>query len=70
MSDEQAEAQRQFWQRLARQQKDREQQAAATTERTTEVRRLLGESLPGEEPEKRDWATALAAVGLKRLYRC
>jgi hypothetical protein len=65
---EKAERLKEFYERLARQQKEREKAATQPTP-TRDVERLPGESLPGEEPAKRDWATALAAVGLKRLYR-
>jgi hypothetical protein len=69
---EQAQRLKEFYERLARQQKDREQagtRPTAPSAGTTDVRRLPGESLPGEASDKRDWATALAAVGLRRLYR-
>lgn len=72
---EKAQRLKEFYARLERQQKEREQVAAATrptapSTGTTDVRRLPGESLPGEESEeKRDWSRALAAVGLRRLYR-
>jgi hypothetical protein len=64
---EKAQRLKEFYARLERQQKEREKAATPTPPRTVE--RLPGESLPGEEPEKRDWSRALAAVGLRRLYR-
>jgi hypothetical protein len=58
---EKAERLKEFYERLARPQTEREKAATQPTP-TRDVERLPGESLPGEEPAKRDWATALAAV--------
>ena len=56
-----AEAQRAFYARLEKQRIEREQAAVHQPKR--DVQRLPGESLPGDAP-KRDYTTALRALGL------